>query len=162
MPTRLDAEALHKAAATLPPAMEVNATEACTVDGSVHRNIRPSTIGGERACEAIIRSPKPASGNSAKVVAKTNKCSRQCNAPAKIAERDSRAPCRKNRSAMATDVRALNTCAPAPSQGSTNAIVTVAIIARVNWSGQRRDNFCIVTACKAQLLLRALYAARRC
>ena len=41
MPMMLDAEALHSAAATLPPAIEVKATDACTVEGNVHRNSRP-------------------------------------------------------------------------------------------------------------------------
>jgi hypothetical protein len=37
----LEAEALHSAAATFPPAIEVKATESCTVDGKVQRNRRP-------------------------------------------------------------------------------------------------------------------------
>jgi hypothetical protein len=41
MPSRLESEALHSAAGTLPPAIEVNTTEACTADGSVHRNSTP-------------------------------------------------------------------------------------------------------------------------
>ena len=55
MPTRLDAEALHRAAATLPPAIEVNAIEDCTVEGRVHRKSRPSTIGGANNAEASGR-----------------------------------------------------------------------------------------------------------
>jgi DNA-binding transcriptional ArsR family regulator len=100
----------------------------------VHRNIRPSAIGGESTCEAIIRSPKPASGNSAKVVAKTSRCSRQCKAPAKVAERDSRAPCKKNKSAIATDVRAPNTRAPAPL---LSTFVSVAKAASFSEAGRR-------------------------
>ena len=41
MPMMLDSEALHSAAGTLPPAIEVNTTDACTVDGSVQRNSSP-------------------------------------------------------------------------------------------------------------------------
>jgi hypothetical protein len=41
MPRMLDVEALHRAAATFPPAIEVKATEACTVEGNVQRNRRP-------------------------------------------------------------------------------------------------------------------------
>jgi hypothetical protein len=41
IPRRLDAEALHSAAATFPPAIDVKATEACTVEGKVQRNRRP-------------------------------------------------------------------------------------------------------------------------
>ncbi len=36
MPIRLDSEALTTAAGTLPPAIEVNAIDDCTVEGSVH------------------------------------------------------------------------------------------------------------------------------
>ena len=42
MPMMLDNEALHSAAATLPPATEVKITEACTVEGRVQRNSRPT------------------------------------------------------------------------------------------------------------------------
>ncbi len=41
MPIRLEAEALHRAAATLPRAMDVKAMEDCTVDGRTQRNITP-------------------------------------------------------------------------------------------------------------------------
>ncbi|MOA67405.1 hypothetical protein D3C78_1945670 [compost metagenome] len=37
IPNRLDAEALHTAAATLPPASEVKAMADCTVAGRMHR-----------------------------------------------------------------------------------------------------------------------------
>ena len=114
MPTRLDAEALHKAAATLPPAIEVNAIEDCTVEGRVHRNSKPSTIGGANKAEASGRSARPASGNRTKVVAKITRCSRQCEAAATIAARDSRTPCKKNRSPIAAEVRPSKSCAPAP------------------------------------------------
>ena len=73
MPIRLEADALHRAAATLPPAIEVNATEACTVEGKVHRNISPSTIGGVSKPDASGFRAKPTIGNSAKVAAKTNR-----------------------------------------------------------------------------------------
>jgi hypothetical protein len=39
IPISVDAEALHSAAATLSRAIQVNATEACTVEGSVHKSI---------------------------------------------------------------------------------------------------------------------------
>jgi hypothetical protein len=41
IPTRLDAEALHTAAATFPRAMAVKPIDDCTVDGSMHRNRMP-------------------------------------------------------------------------------------------------------------------------
>src|SRR5271167_49885 len=152
MPTRLDAEALHKAAATLPPAIEVNATEACTVEGRVHRNIRPSTICGANRAEASDRSARPASGNRTKLAAKITRCSRQCEAPATMAARDSRAPCEKNNSPIAAEVRAAKSWAPAPWQGNTNAIVTVAAIARVNSSGRKRASIFIGAVCEAKSL----------
>src|SRR5208337_1358655 len=106
MPTRLDAEALHKAAATLPPAIEVNAIEVCTVEGRAQRKIRPSTIGGANKAEASGRSARPASGNRTKVAVKITRCSRQCEAPATTAPRESRAPCKKNNNPIAAEVRA--------------------------------------------------------
>jgi len=42
MPNRFDAEALTTAAATLPRAIEVNAMDDCTVDGSRHRYSMPT------------------------------------------------------------------------------------------------------------------------
>ncbi|MNC68230.1 hypothetical protein D3C75_1188020 [compost metagenome] len=41
IPSRLDAEAAHTAAATLPPAREVNAMADCTVAGKIHRYKKP-------------------------------------------------------------------------------------------------------------------------
>src|SRR5690606_38926492 len=41
MPSRLEAEALHTAAGTLPRAIEVNAIADCTVAGRQHRNSTP-------------------------------------------------------------------------------------------------------------------------
>jgi hypothetical protein len=45
-PTRLDSDALHSAAGTLPRAIEVKAIEDCTVDGSTQRKSRPTAISG--------------------------------------------------------------------------------------------------------------------
>ena len=42
MPMTLEIEALHSAAGTLPPAIEVNTTDACTDDGKVQRKTRPT------------------------------------------------------------------------------------------------------------------------
>ncbi len=41
MPSRLEADALQTAAGTLPLAMDVNAIDDCTVEGSVHRKRMP-------------------------------------------------------------------------------------------------------------------------
>ena len=46
MPTRLDSEAQHTAAGTLPRAIEVKAIEDCTVEGSIQRKITPSDSAG--------------------------------------------------------------------------------------------------------------------
>src|SRR5271155_5656229 len=148
MPIRLDAEAPHRAAATLPPAIEVKATEACTVEGKVQRNIRPSRIGGVNKPDANGRRSKPTIGNMRKVAAKTRRCSRQCKAPATIAGRDSLVLCKKNRSAIAADVRSPKTRTPTPRQGSRSAIVTVPAIAKVNSSGRKRESLVIGTACR--------------
>ena len=67
MPRMLDREALHSAAATLPPAIEVKITDACTVDGKVQRKIRPMYSDGTNSVPDNGLSAKPSSGNTAKV-----------------------------------------------------------------------------------------------
>src|SRR3546814_943622 len=63
MPSRFDIEALTTAAETLPPAIEVNAIDDCTVDGSVHTNRRPRYSSGvSTACPSGC-SASPSSGN---------------------------------------------------------------------------------------------------
>jgi hypothetical protein len=42
MPSKLDADALHTAAGTLPLAMDVNAIDDWTVDGNVQRKRTPA------------------------------------------------------------------------------------------------------------------------
>ena len=123
MPSRLENEALHTAAATLPRAIEVKAIDDCTVEGSSVRNSMPvATIGGTCGIAAI---PSPASGNSTKVAASTIRCSRQCPAPAKIASRDSLAPCRKNSSTMPASAAQLMKPAKPPRAGNSEASNTV-------------------------------------
>ena len=46
MPSRLDAVAAHSAAGTLPRAIEVNAIDDWTVEGSTHSRISPVHSGG--------------------------------------------------------------------------------------------------------------------
>ena len=41
MPKRFDVDALHKAAGTLPPATDVKAIEACTVEGRAVSSMQP-------------------------------------------------------------------------------------------------------------------------
>ena len=97
-PSRLDSEALHTAAGTLPRAIEVKAIEDCTVDGSAHRNSTPRYSSGVSSQPSSGLNSSPNSGNSTKVQARMVRCRRQCSTPATIDSRDSRAPCRKNSS----------------------------------------------------------------
>ena len=101
MPSRLDAVAAHSAAATLPRAIEVNAIEDCTVDGSTHSISSPAHSGGVSSPGAIARAVSPSTGNTRKVLPSTVACSRQWRAPASAARGASRAPWRKNISAIA-------------------------------------------------------------
>ncbi|MCW0417071.1 hypothetical protein NB689_002825 [Xanthomonas sacchari] len=137
-PSRLDSEALHTAAGTLPPAIEVKAIDDCTVDGSVHRNSTPMYRSGVSSqCDSGLNS-RPSSGNRMKVAAKMVRCRRQCNAPATMASRDSRAPCRKNSAAIARSVTTSITDAARPCTGSSEASSTVHSSARVKGSMRRR------------------------
>src|SRR3546814_18013633 len=61
IPARFENEALHTAAATLPPATAVNAMEDCTVEGSNVRNRRPVASAGSRP--GMAESARPISGN---------------------------------------------------------------------------------------------------
>ena len=63
MPTRFETVAAHNAAGTLPRAMEVNATEDCTVDGSTHTKITPAHSSGVSRCGTNARAPRPRAGN---------------------------------------------------------------------------------------------------
>jgi hypothetical protein len=42
MPVMLERDALHSAAATLPPAIDVNTTDACTAEGNEQRKSKPT------------------------------------------------------------------------------------------------------------------------
>lgn len=138
MPSRLDAEAAHTAAETLPRAIEVNAIDDCTVDGSVHRNSTPRYRSGVTSGASRGRNTQPISGNSTKVLVNTTRCSRQCVTPASTACRDSLAPCRKNSSMIAPSVSQPNAVAHAPRQGSTLDSSTVSSSAQVKRSGRKR------------------------
>ena len=79
----------------------------------MHRNISPSSIGDVSKPEASGFSASPTIGNSIKVAAKT----KRMKSPMKMAHTqpsDSRAPCKKNRSQIATDVRPSKILAPTP------------------------------------------------
>lgn len=131
MPSRLDADAAHTAADTLPCAIEVNAIEDCTVDGNVHRKRMPSASCVPTMPVTSDRVSVPSSGNSTKVHASTSRCRRQLVRPAITASRDSLAPCRKNSNAIARLVTISNTPAAWPRHGSSVARITVRMSARV-------------------------------
>ena len=86
----------------MPRPIEVKAIEDCTVDGSAHRKMTPSQSGGVSNPGINARKARPNRGNRRKVQPMISACSRQCVMPAMTASRDSRAPCRKNSSAIAT------------------------------------------------------------
>ena len=125
MPSRLEAVAAHSAAATLPRAIEVNAIEDCTVDGSTHSISTPAHSAGVSSPGAIARAVSPSAGNSRNVQASTTACSRQCRAPANAARGASRAPCRKNISPIIAEPASLATTMPRPSAGSAEASATI-------------------------------------
>ena len=93
IPSRLDAVAAHSAAAP-PRAIEVNAIEDCTVDGTAHSNSSPAHSGGVSSPGAIARAASPSTGNARKGVPITVACSRQWRAPVSAARGPSRAPWR--------------------------------------------------------------------
>ena len=64
IPSRLDADAAHTAAGTLPFAIDVNAIDDWTVDGSVHRNSTPAySVGVTSGCSTGF-SARPSSGTA--------------------------------------------------------------------------------------------------
>ena len=96
MPSSVEAEALHTAAGMLPRAMEVKAMADCTVAGRAHRNSTPMYMSGVTSGESTGRSAQPRMGNITKVATKIHTCSFQWPMPARMAWRESLAPCRKN------------------------------------------------------------------
>ena len=78
------------APAILPPAMDVNVIDDCTVEGTKVRKARPraSCVPYQGRCN----SPIPMRGNSTKVQAKIVPWSRQCFKPAQASAEDRRAP----------------------------------------------------------------------
>jgi hypothetical protein len=92
IPIRLENEALHIAAATLPLAMDVKAIDDCTVDGRQHKNITPAYNCGLNTVGTNTRQISPSTENATKVAVNTNTCSRQCRNPANALRVDSRAP----------------------------------------------------------------------
>ena len=131
MPSRLDAEAAHTAAATLPRATEVKAIDDCTVDGRQHRNIRPAVRELGRMAAGRARVATPNRGNRPNVAASTVRCRRQWVRPPITASRDSLAPWRKNNRAMASLVTRPKPLAMSPRTGRTVASSTIARMATI-------------------------------
>ena len=136
MPIRVEAEALHTAAATLPRAIEVKAIDDCTVAGNMHKKSTPRYRSAVTSGANTGLSASPSIGNRIKVLANTSKCNRQWVAPATMAWRESLAPCRKNSRPMATPVRVSKKGAIVPRTGQPLASVTVATRASVKLSGK--------------------------
>src|ERR1700722_10704749 len=124
-PSRFDAEALHSAAGTLPPATDVKAIEDCTVEGNAVSRISPAQSGSGSKFGASRRAVTPSSGNSANVLRNTIECNRQCRAPRRATSGESCAPCMKNSSAMAASVSQPTATAGSPRAGITEAKATV-------------------------------------
>lgn len=91
-PARFDGDAQHRAAGTLPRAIDLNAIDDCTVDGSSDRNVSPVTSPPSRCPFANAAMPSPTIGKTTNVVAATSAWSRQCVIPAQIAPGERRAP----------------------------------------------------------------------
>ena len=88
MPGKLEKDAPHTAAATLPRAIAVKATDDWTVDGNSVRNSIPAASGPGKARDRS----RPTNGNTIKVEASTAAWSRAWPRPATIASRGSLAP----------------------------------------------------------------------
>ena len=71
-------------------------------------------------------------------------CSRQCSVAPSTADRDRRAPWRKNSTAMATSLPIPTQRAASPPHGSITASTTTATIAAVKLSGSSRNRLLIL------------------
>src|SRR5690606_36015463 len=138
MPKMFDADADTIAAETLPPAIEVKAMDDWTVEGRTQRKRMPVKKADCDSPGTDHPAARPRIGNRMNVDESTARCSLQCVMPATTASRDSRAPCRKNRSPTANCVASANHSANSPCTGSTDANRMVTISMRVNLSGRKR------------------------
>ena len=130
IPNKFDKVAAHTAAGTFPLAIEVNAIEDCTVDGSKVKYNVPATNAGSRPGIRINNSPKI--GNNANVTASEARWSRQLSIPSTIASRDSLAPCKKNNNTIPASVTNSKKIAPLPRQGNNEAATPTAKSAATN------------------------------
>ena len=96
-----------------------------TVDGSTQSIRRPAQSGGVSSPGATARAISPIAGNSRKVLQSTTAWSCQCRAPANAACGASRAPCRKNISAITAARMSLEAAMPFRSAGSAEASATM-------------------------------------
>ena len=102
IPRRLDNEAAQIAAATFPPAIDVNAMEDWTVDGSKQIKMMPRMSSGVKMFWMNGRMINPKIGKNTNVHSTISACNFQCVAPSTIAWRDKRAPWKKNKQLMPT------------------------------------------------------------
>src|SRR5271166_684646 len=91
-PRMLDNDALTMAAETCPRAIEVNAMDDCTVDGTRHRNSTPWYRSMVSTDGTNARATTPSIGKITYVVVRTSKCSRHCRTPCQACSGDNRAP----------------------------------------------------------------------
>src|SRR6201996_1087366 len=129
IPTMFDSDALPGAAETFPRAIEVNAIEDCTVDGTRHRNSSPLYRSRFSSHGTSPRAASPSSGKTTKVVASTSRCSRHRLTPCQACCGDSRAPYSQNSSAITTLAATDMTSEKAPRAGNSAASATVAAMA---------------------------------
>ncbi len=92
MPKRLDTEALHSAAGTLPRAIEVKAIDDCTVDGSRQTKSRPSARSGGSQSRAARGHGEADQRKQNEARGEDQRLQRQCIRPSTTACGDSRAP----------------------------------------------------------------------
>ena len=91
-PRMLDNDALTMAAETWPRAIDVNAIEDCTVDGTRHKNSTPAYRSMVSTEGTNARQASPRIGKITNVVASTSRCSRHCRTPCQACCGDNRAP----------------------------------------------------------------------
>ncbi|PQM44132.1 hypothetical protein C1Y40_05708 [Mycobacterium talmoniae] len=91
-PRMLDSEALTIAADTWPRAIEVNAIDDCTVEGTRHKNSSPLYRSMLSTDGTNARAARPSTGNTTNVVASTSRCSRHCRSPCQACCGDNRVP----------------------------------------------------------------------
>lgn len=98
--------------------------------------MKPAYSSGLTSIGAHQANSIPSAGKMMKVLNITHRCSRQLLLPARMASRDSLAPCMKNSRAMAAMVRTLSQPTNSPRAGRKEASSTVAISVRVKRSGR--------------------------